>query len=104
MSFSKCVRLPCRASSKNIYYRKVGTRCCTSLTSIYWREETVFKKVEWNTIKKIVKSFKKNYKKIILSVDTRKSDVMEKGIKQGVKIINDVSGLSYDKKYIHQIS
>ena len=54
--------------------------------------------IEWNRIKNILREIGK---KKIISLDTRKSDVMEKGIKQGVKIINDVSGLSYDKKSIH---
>ena len=55
----------------------------------------VNKKVEWNRINKILKSI---CKKIPVSLDTRKSEIMEKGIKLGVKIINDVSGLDYDSK------
>ena len=55
----------------------------------------VNKKVEWNRINKILKSI---CKKIPVSLDTRKSEIMEKGIKLGVKIINDVSGLDYDAK------
>ena len=51
-------------------------------------------KVEWNRINKILKSI---CKKLPVSLDTRKSEIMEKGIKLGVKIINDVSGLNYDK-------
>jgi len=47
-----------------------------------------------NTIKKISK-------KIPLSLDTRKSEIMEKGIKIGVKLINDVSGLEYDSQTIN---
>ena len=39
-------------------------------------------------------------KKIPLSLDTRKSEIMNKGIQLGVKLINDVSGLSYDSKTI----
>ena len=54
--------------------------------------------IEWNRVKKILKEFSK---KKLISLDTRKSDIMENGIKQGVKIINDVSGLNYDKKSIH---
>jgi len=50
-------------------------------------------KVEWNRISKILKLISK---KIPVSLDTRKSEIMEKGIKLGVKIINDVSGLNYD--------
>ena len=54
-------------------------------------------KLEWSRIEKIIKSISK---KIPLSLDTRKSEIMEKGIKYGVKMINDVSGLSYDAKTI----
>ena len=55
-------------------------------------------KVEWNRISSTIKKFSK---KIVLSLDTRKSEIMEKGIKIGVKLINDVSGLKYDKKSIN---
>ena len=52
-------------------------------------------KLEWSRIEKIIKFISK---KIPLSLDTRKSEVMERSIKLGVKMINDVSGLSYDTK------
>ena len=54
--------------------------------------------LEWNRIKKILKHV---CKKIPVSLDTRKSEIMRKGIKQGVKIINDVSGLSYDNETVN---
>ena len=54
-------------------------------------------KLEWSRIEKIIKFISK---KIPLSLDTRKSKVMERGIKLGVKMINDVSGLSHDTKTI----
>jgi len=54
-------------------------------------------KQEWNRIRGVLKSINK---KITLSLDTRKSDIMEKGIKAGVKLINDISGLTYDEKTI----
>ena len=57
--------------------------------------KTVNPKNEWNRIYKILRPI---CKKIPVSLDTRKSEIMEKGIKLGVKIINDVSGLNYDKK------
>ena len=56
------------------------------------------KKLEWSRIEKTIKSISKT---IPLSLDTRKSELMEKGIKHGIKIINDVSGLSYDDKTIN---
>ena len=49
--------------------------------------------LEWNRINRILKSISK---KIPVSLDTRKSEVMEKGIKLGIRIINDVSGLNYN--------
>ena len=55
----------------------------------------VNKKLEWSRIKKIIVPISK---KIPISLDTRKSEVMEKGIKCGVRMINDVSGLSHDAK------
>ena len=55
-------------------------------------------KNEWNRIKAILKRL--NKKKIPVSLDTRKSLVMEKGIKSGVKLINDISGLKFDDKSI----
>ena len=57
-------------------------------------------KLEWNRISKILKFI---CKKFPVSLDTRKSEIIEKGIKQGVKIINDVSGLTYDAKSINII-
>jgi dihydropteroate synthase len=55
--------------------------------------KAVSEKLEWNRVSKILKSISK---KIPISLDTRKSKIMKKGIKLGVKIINDVSGLRYD--------
>lgn len=54
-------------------------------------------KVEWNRIKNILKKIDK---KKLISLDTRKSDIMEKGIKSGVSLINDVSGLNYDNNSV----
>ena len=54
--------------------------------------------LEWNRINKVLKSISK---KIPISLDTRKSQIMMKGIKLGVKLINDVSGLSFDKETIN---
>ncbi len=56
--------------------------------------------VEWTRIKELLKKIDK---KKIISLDTRKSEIMEKGIKLGVKFINDVSGLNYDKNSINVI-
>jgi len=53
---------------------------------------------EWSRLKVIIKKIKKKFPKAIISLDTRKSFVMEKGISEGINIINDVSGLNYDKK------
>ena len=59
---------------------------------------TINKKLEWNRIQKIIGSISK---KIPISLDTRKSEIMERGIKYGIKIINDVSGLSHDAETVN---
>ena len=60
--------------------------------------KSVDKNLEWKRIEKILRSISK---KIPISLDTRKSEIMKKGINYGVKIINDVSGLSYDSETIN---
>ena len=60
--------------------------------------KAITSKIEWQRIEKIIKSISK---KIPISLDTRKSYVMKKGIEYGVKIINDVSGLNYDSETIN---
>ena len=59
--------------------------------------KSIDEKKEWNRIEKVIKKISK---KIPLSLDTRKANIMNKGIKLGVQLINDVSGLSYDVKTI----
>ena len=66
--------------------------------------KVVNEKEEWNRIKNIIIKIKKNFPKIPLSLDTRKSYVMKKGIESGVNIINDISGLNFDEKSFGIIS
>ncbi len=54
--------------------------------------------LEWRRISKILKLISK---KIPLSLDTRKSSIMERGIKLGVKLINDISGLNFDSETLN---
>ena len=61
---------------------------------------TVTVKEELKRIIPVIKAIKKLRKRIPLSLDTRKPEVMLAGIKQGIKIINDVSGLRYSNKSI----
>ena len=55
--------------------------------------------VEWKRLNIILKIIKKE--KIQFSLDTRKSKIMKKSLKYGVKIINDISGFEYDKNTIN---
>ena len=57
--------------------------------------KSINEKTEWFRVNKILRLI---VKKLPISLDTRKSKIMERGIKLGVKIINDVSGLEYDPK------
>jgi len=66
--------------------------------------KTVDEKEEWKRVEKTIIKFKQNYPKVPLSLDTRKSYVMSKGIQNGVNIINDVSGLNFDDKSFNLIN
>jgi len=50
--------------------------------------------IEWKRINQTLKQIKKL--NTFISLDTRKSWIMEKGIKNKVNLINDVSGFEYD--------
>jgi len=60
--------------------------------------KNINEKIEWKRVKNIIKKLKKNFFKVPLSLDTRKSYVMGKGIENKIDIINDVSGLNFDEK------
>ena len=60
--------------------------------------KSVNEKEEWRRIEKTIREI---VKKIPLSLDTRKAKIMNKGIKIGIKLINDVSGLSHDSETIN---
>ena len=53
---------------------------------------------EWKRINKTLKKIKKL--KYFISLDTRKSWIMKKGIENGISLINDISGLDHDPKTI----
>ena len=61
--------------------------------------EDVNKIIEWKRINKTLKKIRKLNK--FISLDTRKSWIMEKGIKNKVNLINDVSGFDYDDNTIN---
>ncbi len=54
---------------------------------------------EWRRVNKVMGYLK--YKNFFVSLDTRKSFVMKKALKYKLDLINDVSGLSYDKETIN---
>ena len=60
--------------------------------------KNIDEKEEWERVEKVLKKIKKKFPHVPLSLDTRKSFVMKEGIKIGIDIINDVSGLNFDKK------
>ncbi len=60
--------------------------------------KVVNEKEEWNRVKNTIVKLKEKFPKIFLSLDTRKSNVMKKGIDHGVDIINDISGFNFDER------
>jgi len=60
---------------------------------------TINENKEWKRIYPTILKLAKLKK--IISLDTRKSSVMEKGIRFGINLINDVSGLNHDPNTIN---
>ena len=60
------------------------------------KSKIIPQKIELERVKKIIEKFKKKYPKTLLSVDTRKSLVMNFSIKHNADIINDVSCFQFD--------
>ncbi len=60
-------------------------------------------KIELQRVKKVVEKFKKKFPKSLLSIDTRKSLVMNFSMKYNVDIINDVSCFEFDPKSFDNI-
>ena len=58
----------------------------------------IHQKVEWTRVNQVMSYLKS--KRFFVSLDTRKSFVMEKASKYKIDLINDVSGLTYDKNTI----
>ena len=58
----------------------------------------ISQKNELLRVKQIIKKFKKKYPKTLLSIDTRKSLVMNFSIKHNIDIVNDVSCFKFDPK------
>ena len=66
--------------------------------------KTVSVNNEWRRVKNVIKSFKNKYKKTLLSIDTRKSEIMISSIHYGADIINDVSGFKFDNGSLSKIN
>jgi dihydropteroate synthase len=58
----------------------------------------ISQKNELKRVKKIIEKFKKRFPKIKLSIDTRKSLLMDFSLKHDADIINDVSCFKHDQK------
>ena len=54
-------------------------------------------KYELDRVKSVIKKFKKSFSKTLLSIDTRKSQVIDYAVKVKVDIVNDVSCFKFDQ-------
>ncbi len=66
--------------------------------------EPVDAKTQLERILPILDFIKENNIKTLISIDTRSSEVAQKCIEKGAKIINDVSGFDYDEKMIEIVA
>jgi len=62
--------------------------------------KAISQEVELMRIELVLKNLKRKYPTCKISVDTRKSVIMDRVIRLGVDLINDVSAMTFDKKSI----
>tara|TARA_B100001057_G_scaffold483720_1_gene560859 strand:- start:2103 stop:3161 length:1059 start_codon:yes stop_codon:yes gene_type:complete len=60
-------------------------------------------KIELQRVKEVIKKFKKRYPKTLLSIDTRKSSIMNFSSKYKIDIVNDVSCFKFDPRSFETI-
>ncbi len=56
--------------------------------------------MEKQRVSNVIREIKKTFPKVIISIDTRKSEVAKAALKAGASIINDISGLTFDKEIL----
>ena len=66
--------------------------------------ETVSAEDEMKRIIPVIEKIISNFPDTIISIDTTKSAVAEEALKLGAKIVNDISGLTFDKNMIDIVS
>ncbi len=65
--------------------------------------KTVSQTNELKRVKQIIKKFKKNHRNTLLSIDSRKSLVVNFSMKYNLDIVNDISGFKFDPKILGTI-
>ena len=63
----------------------------------------ISQKQEFERVKNIISNFKKKFSGTLLSIDTRKSKIIDYAIKNGTDIINDVSCFRFDKNSLNSV-
>tara|TARA_X000000950_G_scaffold256766_1_gene322455 strand:- start:100 stop:1158 length:1059 start_codon:yes stop_codon:yes gene_type:complete len=63
--------------------------------------KTISQKNELKRVKKVIKNFKNNFPKTFLSIDSRKSLVLDFSLKKRADIINDISCFKFDPKTLN---
>ncbi len=66
--------------------------------------EPVDVKEEINRVCPVIKEIKNLYPNILISVDTYRGETAEEAIKNGADIVNDISGLTFDKNMVNIIA
>lgn len=67
-------------------------------------EELIKPETEWEILSQNIKTIRKTFPNIILSVDTYNSQTAQLAVNEGVDIINDISGGNFDKKMFETVA
>ena len=66
--------------------------------------DTIHLEEEWKRIGDITKEIRKNFPKVIISIDTFRSEIVKRSYDIGADIVNDVSGGEFDDKMFSVVS
>jgi dihydropteroate synthase len=63
----------------------------------------ISQKHEFARVKNLISNFKKKFSRTLLSIDTRKSQIIDYAIKKNADIINDISCFQFDKNSFNSV-
>lgn len=66
--------------------------------------EEISEDEEWKRLQPVIAEVRKKFSKIIISIDTYRSEIVKKSAAEGADLINDISGGNFDKEMFNTVA